>query len=81
MWLINQIFITVFMLLGWSFLYDCMPYYTHMQVINWNKWIVFLFFRVREGSHKNADDVLFDMFKNEDTGLLPVGKFLAVSTA
>ncbi|XP_047529386.1 uncharacterized protein LOC125065661 isoform X2 [Vanessa atalanta] len=33
--------------------------------------------RVREGSHKNADDVLFDMFKNEDTGLLPVGKFLA----
>ncbi|KAL0851088.1 hypothetical protein ABMA28_006961 [Loxostege sticticalis] len=32
---------------------------------------------VREGSHKNADDVLFDMFKNEDTGLLPVGKFLA----
>lgn len=35
--------------------------------------------RVREGSHKNADDVLFDMFKNEDTGLLPVGKFLAVS--
>ncbi|XP_072942454.1 glutaminase liver isoform, mitochondrial isoform X2 [Epargyreus clarus] len=33
--------------------------------------------RVREGSHKNADDVLFDMFKNEETGLLPVGKFLA----
>ncbi|XP_073958188.1 glutaminase liver isoform, mitochondrial-like isoform X5 [Choristoneura fumiferana] len=33
--------------------------------------------RVQEGSHKNADDVLFDMFKNEDTGLLPVGKFLA----
>ncbi|XP_050554518.1 glutaminase liver isoform, mitochondrial isoform X4 [Spodoptera frugiperda] len=32
---------------------------------------------VREGPHKNADDVLFDMFKNEDTGLLPVGKFLA----
>ncbi|CAH2989303.1 unnamed protein product [Chilo suppressalis] len=32
---------------------------------------------VREGTHKNADDVLFDMFKNEDTGLLPVGKFLA----
>ncbi|KAK2587663.1 hypothetical protein KPH14_003781 [Odynerus spinipes] len=25
----------------------------------------------------NAEDVLFDMFKNEDTGLLPVGKFLA----
>lgn len=52
----------------------------HMQVINLNKWILFLLFRVREGSHKNADDVLFDMFKNEDTGLLPVGKFLAVST-
>ncbi|GBP28168.1 Glutaminase kidney isoform, mitochondrial [Eumeta japonica] len=33
--------------------------------------------RVREGTHKNADDVLFDMFKNDDTGLLPVGKFLA----
>ncbi|KAJ2947941.1 hypothetical protein O0L34_g9734 [Tuta absoluta] len=32
---------------------------------------------VKEGSHKNADDVLFDMFKNEDTGLMPVGKFLA----
>lgn len=25
----------------------------------------------------NAEDVLFDMFKNEETGLLPVGKFLA----
>ncbi|XP_011152812.1 glutaminase liver isoform, mitochondrial isoform X1 [Harpegnathos saltator] len=25
----------------------------------------------------NAEDVLFDMFKNEDTGLLSVGKFLA----
>ncbi|KAG7189350.1 hypothetical protein KM043_017000 [Ampulex compressa] len=25
----------------------------------------------------NAEDVLFDMFKSEDTGLLPVGKFLA----
>ncbi|XP_076222130.1 glutaminase isoform X7 [Nomia melanderi] len=25
----------------------------------------------------NAEDVLFDMFKNEDTDLLPVGKFLA----
>lgn len=33
---------------------------------------------MREGPHKNADDVLFDMFKNEETGLLPVGKFLAV---
>ncbi|XP_012273146.1 glutaminase kidney isoform, mitochondrial isoform X7 [Orussus abietinus] len=26
---------------------------------------------------RNAEDVLFDMFKSEDTGLLPVGKFLA----
>ncbi|XP_059484756.1 glutaminase liver isoform, mitochondrial isoform X2 [Neocloeon triangulifer] len=26
---------------------------------------------------KNVEDVLYDMFKNEDTGLLPVGKFLA----
>ncbi|KAG7310587.1 hypothetical protein JYU34_003380 [Plutella xylostella] len=32
---------------------------------------------VSEGTLKNADDVLFDMFKNEETGLLPVGKFLA----
>jgi hypothetical protein len=39
----------------------------------------YLIYRAREGTHKNADDVLFDMFKNEDTGLLPVGKFLAVS--
>lgn len=29
---------------------------------------------------KNVEDVLFDMFKNEETGLLPVGKFLAVSS-
>lgn len=28
---------------------------------------------------KNADDVLFDMFRNESTNLLPIGKFLAVS--
>lgn len=26
---------------------------------------------------KNAEDVLFDMFKNQETGLLPIGKFLA----
>lgn len=37
--------------------------------------------RVREGSHKNADDVLFDMFKNEETDLLPVGQFLAALRA
>lgn len=36
---------------------------------------------VREGSHKNADDVLFDMFKNEETDLLPVGQFLAALRA
>lgn len=35
--------------------------------------------RSREQDQKNAEDVLFDMFKNEDTGLLPIGKFLAVS--
>lgn len=28
----------------------------------------------------NAEDVLFDMFKNEETNLVPVGKFLAVRT-
>ncbi|XP_077292117.1 glutaminase isoform X2 [Arctopsyche grandis] len=33
--------------------------------------------RSREQDHKNAEDVLFDMFKNEETGLLPIGKFLA----
>ena len=27
----------------------------------------------------NVEDVMFDMFKNEETGLLHVGKFLAVS--
>lgn len=30
---------------------------------------------------KNADDVLFDMFRNESTNLLPIGKFLAVSSS
>lgn len=28
----------------------------------------------------NAEDVLFDMFKNEESGLVSVGKFLAVCT-
>ncbi|XP_049692474.2 glutaminase liver isoform, mitochondrial isoform X1 [Helicoverpa armigera] len=32
---------------------------------------------LQQGSHKNAGDVLFDMFKNEVTGLVPIGKFLA----
>ena len=27
----------------------------------------------------STEDVLFDMFKNQETGLLPVGMFLAVS--
>ncbi|CAO1305449.1 unnamed protein product [Diamesa tonsa] len=31
----------------------------------------------REVEQKNAEDVLFDMFQNEATGLLPMGKFLA----
>lgn len=33
----------------------------------------------RENEAKNADDVLFDMFRNDSTDLLPIGKFLAVS--
>nr|CAD7258706.1 unnamed protein product [Timema shepardi] len=28
----------------------------------------------------NAEDVLFEMFKNEDDGLLSIGKFLAAET-
>jgi len=28
----------------------------------------------------NAEDVLFDMFKKEETGLVSVGEFLAVCT-
>lgn len=31
----------------------------------------------RDNEAKNADDVLFDMFRNEATDLLPIGKFLA----
>lgn len=37
------------------------------------------FFSQRDNEAKNADDVLFDMFRNETTDLLPIGKFLAVS--
>lgn len=37
------------------------------------------YFSQREVEQKNAEDVLFDMFQNEATGLLPMGKFLAVS--
>uniref|UniRef100_A0A2A4JVF2 glutaminase n=1 Tax=Heliothis virescens TaxID=7102 RepID=A0A2A4JVF2_HELVI len=32
---------------------------------------------VHQGAQKNASDILFDMFKNETTGLVHVGKFLA----
>jgi glutaminase len=31
----------------------------------------------READQKNVEDTLFDMFKNESTGLLPMGRFLA----
>lgn len=34
-------------------------------------------FSQREVDQKNVEDVLFDMFRNETTGLLPMGKFLA----
>lgn len=40
---------------------------------------IFILFSQRDNEAKNADDVLFDMFRNENTNLLPVGKFLAVS--
>lgn len=33
----------------------------------------------RDNEQKNAEDVLFDMFRNDATDTLPVGKFLAVS--
>lgn len=36
-------------------------------------------FSQRDNEAKNADDVLFDMFRNESTDLLSIGKFLAVS--
>lgn len=39
--------------------------------------IIAKFISHREQEQKNAEDVLFDMFKNEDTGLMPIGKFLA----
>lgn len=43
-------------------------------------WFFFLLFHSqRDNEAKNADDVLFDMFRNETTDLLPIGKFLAVS--
>ena len=33
----------------------------------------------RDSDQKNAEDVLFDMFRNESTNCLPIGKFLAVN--
>ncbi|XP_016769579.1 glutaminase kidney isoform, mitochondrial isoform X5 [Apis mellifera] len=45
-----------------------------IECSNFRKW----YFRTRDQDQAtNAEDVLFDMFKNEDTGLLAVGKFLA----
>ncbi|XP_012347237.1 glutaminase kidney isoform, mitochondrial isoform X4 [Apis florea] len=45
-----------------------------VECSNFRKW----YFRTRDQDQAtNAEDVLFDMFKNEDTGLLAVGKFLA----
>ncbi|GAB0097014.1 Glutaminase [Sergentomyia squamirostris] len=35
------------------------------------------FLSTRDNEQKNTEDVLFDMFKTEETGLLPIGKFLA----
>ncbi|XP_055686393.1 glutaminase liver isoform, mitochondrial isoform X2 [Lutzomyia longipalpis] len=31
----------------------------------------------RDAEQKNTEDVLFDMFRNEETGMVPIGKFLA----
>lgn len=36
-----------------------------------------LYFSQRDTEQKNAEDVLFDMFRNETTNLLNIGKFLA----
>lgn len=35
------------------------------------------FYSQREADQKNVEDILFDMFKHESTGLLPMGRFLA----
>lgn len=38
-----------------------------------------MFFSTRDQDQAtNAEDVLFDMFKNEETGLVSAGEFLAV---
>lgn len=39
--------------------------------------IIGKFISHREQEQKNAEDVLFDMFRNEESDLLPIGKFLA----
>ena len=31
----------------------------------------------REAERKNSEEILFDMFRNEETDLIPIGKFLA----
>lgn len=31
----------------------------------------------REAEKKNSEEILFDMFSNDETDLLPIGKFLA----
>lgn len=36
-----------------------------------------LFFSQRDGENRSAEDLLFDMFKDEKTDLVAVGKFLA----
>lgn len=42
---------------------------------------ILIFYSTRDQDQAtNAEDVLFDMFKNEETGLVSVGKFLAVCT-
>jgi len=38
-------------------------------------------FSQREADQKNVEDSLFDMFKNESTGLLSMGRFLAALRA
>jgi glutaminase len=35
------------------------------------------YYRKREVDQKDVEDILFDMFTNESTGLLSIGKFLA----
>lgn len=41
--------------------------------------LIQIYFYRSEHEHNNPEVALFDMFKNEDSGLLSMGKFLAVS--